>query len=102
MLDIIDLNISLKAEEGPLPTLGTRDFPSLLKFELSHKAVRMALTLEVNVDEWFLFSVNVLLFIVHVAATVLCSTRGVKFNLCIGLKGIKIFLVSHNAKYPVT
>lgn len=99
-LDTMDLRISVKAEGGPLSLLGGRVFPPTLTFHQSHKAVKEAVILEVNVvifDCDFLFFVNLLLVNDSVLATVPCSTRGAIYVI-----GLEIYLKTNHAKYQVS
>lgn len=50
--NIMDLCISLKAEEDPLQPLEGRDFPPIHSFQQCHKAVKEAFLLEVFFCYW--------------------------------------------------
>lgn len=61
LLDIIDLCISLTAEEDPISLPEGKDFSYILTFQQSNNPIKEAITLEVNIVicDWihYLFTV---------------------------------------------
>jgi len=91
----MDPSYSFKAGEGPLLS-GGRDFPSRLTLHQSHKARKEALSLEVR----FVLCVYYveMLCTFCVCATVLSSTRGVRYKLFLGVRVLKTHIMVNDAK----
>ncbi len=102
-MDITDLHTSSKAEEGPISFSGRGDFPCKLPLHQSYKAMKEASILKVNIS--FLYIVHA--FVTELSVSNLCHVIipcrvwGVRYDFCMGVKGLETYSNVYNAKYQV-